>query len=400
MRAWAPHVRKLGRMNWALTVSALALTVAGVLFIFSATYAHGSRNELPMHERQLYFALAGLVVYVAFTLIDYRALLRYAGVIYMFAVFLLALVLLVGTVRYGAQRWIRIAGPIGVQPSEFAKLAVMLFLARSLALPGEALQGWRPLLKRLAVVVLPVALVLKQPDMGTAAIFLPMAGLMMFVEGVRWQKLATLVVLLCLGSGLVLGALFLPEKLDVAQAPAQRALGWIGVRDYHRNRILGFVDPNRDPRGTGWNKIQSQIAIGSGGAVGKGWLQGTQNLLGYLPRSVAPTDFIYSVIAEEKGFVGSVAVLSLFALLVGSALWTAMKARDATGRLLCTGVATMLFFHVWVNVSMTIGLMPVTGLPLPLLSYGGSFMLVAWAALGMVQSVHIRLKRDEAFQIV
>jgi rod shape determining protein RodA len=163
--------------------------------------------------------------------------------------------------------------------------------------------------------------------------------------------------------------------------------------DYQKERILVFFNPGRDPLGAGWNKIQSEIAVGSGGLTGKGYLKGTQNVLGYLPRTVAPTDFIYSVIAEEMGFLGSSLILALYAAILVAGVRVAWRAPDTFGRLLTMGVVTMLFSHVFVNVAMTIGLMPITGLPLPLISYGGSFMLSTMLALGMVQSVNIRRVR-------
>jgi rod shape determining protein RodA len=164
---------------------------------------------------------------------------------------------------------------------------------------------------------------------------------------------------------------------------------WMRLRSYQKARLTVFLDPGRDPLGAGWNLNQSLIAVGSGGATGKGYLQGTQNLLGYLPRTVAPNDFLFSVIAEEKGFVGSVGVVGLFAVILFCGLRIAAHARDRLGTLLATGIVVLLFFHVFINIGMTIGLMPVKGLPLPLLSYGGSFVLATMAALGLLQNIWI-----------
>ena len=169
--------------------------------------------------------------------------------------------------------------------------------------------------------------------------------------------------------------------------------GWYVLGDYQRERVLVFLDSSRDPLGAGWNKIQSEIAVGSGGLAGKGYLMGTQNILGFLPRTVAPTDFIFSVIAEEMGFVGSATLLSLFAVLLLGGVRAAHRARDKMGRLLAAGVVTLLFAHVFVNMAMTVGLMPITGIPLPLISYGGSFMVCMMAALGLVQGVYVRRPR-------
>jgi len=191
----------------------------------------------------------------------------------------------------------------------------------------------------------------------------------------------------------VLGSVFLPSVPDLGPEARETFSKLSILSDYQRDRIMVFFDPNADPLGAGWNRLQSEIAVGSGGLWGKGYLQGTQNILGFLPRSVAPTDFIFSVISEEMGFIGSVVVLGLFGLVLWAGIATAAQARDKMGRLLCVGIVAMLFSHVFVNVGMTVGLMPITGLPLPLLSYGGSFMLVVMASLGLVQSVHIRSRR-------
>lgn len=178
----------------------------------------------------------------------------------------------------------------------------------------------------------------------------------------------------------------------------ERIASLTGLSDYQRGRIEVFVHPSADPLGAGWNKRQSEIAVGSGGLRGKGYLQGTQNILGFLPRSVAPTDFIYSVVAEEKGFLGSALVLSLFSAILLIGMTTALQTLDPMGRLLCVGISTLLFFHVFINIAMTVGLMPITGLPLPLLSYGGSFMVVMMSALGIIQSVYIRKDRRETYR--
>jgi rod shape determining protein RodA len=196
----------------------------------------------------------------------------------------------------------------------------------------------------------------------------PTAFLMMFAAGVPIRYLAVLVFL---------GILLMP-------------LGWFVIDDYQKDRILVFLDPGRDPLGAGWNKIQSEIAVGSGGFAGKGYLKGTQNVLGFLPRTVAPTDFIYSVIAEEMGFVGSLGLLVLYSLLLWAGTRAALESRDKMGRMLAVGVTSLLFCHVFVNLAMTIGLLPITGLPLPLISYGGSFMISTMIGLGIVQSVYVR----------
>ena len=214
----------------------------------------------------------------------------------------------------------------------------------------------------------PFLLIAVEPDLGTAMVLVPVAWVMLLIAGT-------------------------PPRLRLALAAAAILVapaGWFLLDGYQQERVRVFLNPGLDPLGAGWNKIQSAIAVGSGGLHGKGWLEGTQNVLGYLPRPVAPTDFIYSVIAEETGFVGSVVLLGLYAVVLGGAIRAATGAPDKYGQLLAAGLATMLFFHVFVNMAMTIGLLPITGKPLPLVSYGGSFMTATMLSLGLVQSVYAR----------
>jgi rod shape determining protein RodA len=220
--------------------------------------------------------------------------------------------------------------------------------------------------------------------------FVPMVLAMLYAGGTPLKYLLLLLAAGALAAALVLGALFLPARLGWSPEAQARLTRWTGLSEYQRNRLLVFIEPGRDPLGAGWNKTQSEIAVGSGGLTGKGYLQGTQNMLGFLPRTVVPTDFIFSVITEETGFLGSVTVLGLFFIVIACGLYAGLVAPDKTGRLLCVGVTTMIFSHVMINVAMTIGLMPITGLPLPLISYGGTFMLSTMMGLGLVQSVFIR----------
>jgi len=247
---------------------------------------------------------------------------------------------------------------------------------------------------------LPTLLIAAQPDMGTALVFPFVAGVMLFVSGMRWKVLLTMVGIATLSGALLLAGLLAPERMGVVGPPVSRVLKVAGVRDYHRQRIVGFLRAEDDPLGAGWNKRQSRIAIGSGGRWGKGYLKGTQNLLGYLPRTVAPTDFIFSVIAEETGFAGSVATLALFGLWMTVTIGTGLATDDRRAKLLCVGLAALMFCHVFVNTAMTVGLIPITGLPLPFLSYGGSFMIANLAATGLIQSVHMRLRKENVFEVV
>jgi rod shape determining protein RodA len=363
-------LRLLLRSDWLLTLAVLSLIGVGIAFIYSAGFQRADSPVSEFYQRQMIWACVGLVGYLALAAFDYRRLADTAWWIYAGALVLLLAVLAFGTTVYGASRWLKLFG-VQIQPSEFAKLALVLALARVLAQPGLDVARPRWVLLAFAIAAVPFLLIAQQPDLGTAAVLLPTTLLMLFVAGMRWKHIGVL---------LVLGLLSLP-------------LVWLALDDYQQERIMTFVDPGRDPYGAGWNKMQSEIAVGSGGLAGKGYLNGTQNVLGYLPRTVAPTDFIYSVIAEEKGFVGSVTVLALYGMVMGAGMRTALVSRDRLGRLMAVGIVGMIFAHVFVNIAMTIGLMPITGLPLPLMSYGGSFMASMMLCFGILQSIYIRRER-------
>jgi len=365
--AWSETARLLRRMDWSLVIAVMALMTIGVIFIFSASYR---ADDLPMpsfYKKQVVWVMIGAALYLALVLMDYHRFRDAAWWLYAVGLVLLVLVLVMGKKVYGAYRWLSFFG-VQIQPSEFGKLATVILLGRFLGRPGRNLKELRSMIQTLLLIGIPILLIVKEPDLGTAMVLVPVAFLMMFVAGVRVRYLAVLVLI---------GALLMP-------------VAWFGLGDYQKERILVFFDPGRDPMGAGWNKIQSEIAVGSGGMTGKGYLKGTQNVLGFLPRTVAPTDFIYSVIAEETGFVGSVGLLLLYSVLLVAGVRAAAAARDKLGRVLAVGVTSLLFCHVFVNIAMTIGLLPITGLPLPLISYGGSFMMSTMIGLGIVQSVYVR----------
>jgi len=379
----------MGRTSWTMTTAVLVLLVIGVMFIYSSCYIS---EELPVrayYKKQMVWAVVGLMCYMGFALSDYRRLRRISWWAYGASLLLLLVVLLGGEFVSPDRRRLMLLG-VGVQPSELAKLAAIVVLARKLSRPGVNLGGGRALGSVLLVALVPFLMIMEQPDLGTAMVLVPTTFAMIFVAGVPWRALGALMMIGVLGAGVFLGAMFLPERLGVSEEGQQKILRMCRLREYHKERILVFFAPEREPLVGGWNKMQSEIAVGSGGAWGKGFLKGTQNILGFLPRSVARTDFIYSVIAEERGFFGSVVVLLLFGVITAVGMLTALSARDKMGRLMCVGIVMMVFCHVFVNLAMTVGLMPITGLPLPLLSYGGSFMVVMMAALGIMQSVHVR----------
>lgn len=390
--------KQLRKSNWLLNAVVGLLLLLGVLFVYSACYVGDETEVRPLYLQQLRWIAVGLACYIGFALTDYRYLKKFEWGLYGGCICLLVIVLFFGRTIYGAKRWLMLFGEIGVQPSELAKLATIILLAGRLSEPGRALNRPAELLQVLALVAVPAGLIMLQPDLGTAMVFLPTAMVLLFVAGVPFRYVGGLAGIGAGLVGFVLAALFLPAMLGAGEATQERIAALSGLSDYQRGRIEVFFYPEKDPLGAGWNKRQSEIAVGSGGLRGKGYLRGTQNILGFLPRSVAPTDFIFSVVAEEKGFVGSVTILVLFAILIGSGVWTALLTLDPLGRLLCAGITSLIFFHVFINVAMTIGLMPITGLPLPLLSYGGSFMIVMMSALGIIQSVYIRSDRRETYR--
>ncbi len=373
----------LRRLNLPLLLGMAALIAIGVAFIYSACSIREAAKLRGLYRQHAELALVGLGVYLAVAWINYRALLRWSWLFYLVSLMLLSAVPLVGTSEMGAQRWV-----FGLQPSEIAKLSAVLLVAWFLG-RREAPRGLGAYAITLALVVLPVGLVLLQPDLGTALVFVPTIFAMLFVAGV-----APRAFWLTLGCG-VLAAVWVISVVVVVEttafAPRTETLlrQSTGLTRYQQDRIAHFVYPERDRRGGGWNKRQSEIAVGSGGMWGKGFRKGDQNMLGYLPQCVSSNDFIFSVLAEEAGFVGALVVLTLFALVIGTVLTVAVTCPDGVGKLLCVGVGTMMFCHVFVNIAMTIGLLPITGLPLPFVSYGRTCLLTMMAALGFVQSVAI-----------
>lgn len=382
----------LPSMNKLMLFAVIALLLIGVFFIFSACYISEDQPMRMLYVKQILWIGVGLLLYILIAMNDYRALGKYFLGFYLGALVLLVAVLLFGATISGSQRWLVLFG-INIQPAEFAKLSTLLLLAYLMTRPSYDHNSPLHYGGLLGVIAMPCLLIAMQPDLGTA-VTLAVVGLgVIFAGGVRLRFMIHLAAVGALILSAVLGVLLIPEKLGVSEERQQAFLESTGLREYQVRRILVFFSAEHDPLGSGWNKMQSKIAVGSGGFNGKGFLKGTQNILGFLPKSVAPTDFIYSVIAEERGFVGSVVVIGLFVLVLTCGTLIALETRDDFGRLICVGVMTLMFFHAFVNMAMTVGLLPITGLPLPLLSYGGSFTVVTLVGLGFVQSVHIRSRR-------
>ncbi|MGE5584985.1 MAG: rod shape-determining protein RodA [Bacillota bacterium] len=364
--------RLLRNLDHSLVFGVLALCLVGFVIVFSATrggIAPGSSQD-PLYflKRQAAAFVLGSLGCVAILTMDYRLAEKAHRVLYVGNICLLALVLVVGHRISGAQSWFRL-GPVAVQPSELAKVALILTLAHQLA-EAEDVRTHRGLVPAFAHAAIPAALVLLQNDLGTALVFGGITFAMLYVAGAKAKDL-----LAVLGAGTL----------------ASPVVFFFLLKDYQRARLLAFLNPYADPTGTGYNVIQSTIAIGSGRFFGKGLFHGTQAQLNFLPAH--HTDFIFSVIGEELGFIGAVAVLALYGLVLWRCVRTAACAKDAFGRLVATGVAAMLLFHVLVNVGMTMSLMPVTGIPLPFLSYGGSSLMANLIAVGFVLDIYMRRQK-------
>lgn len=373
-----------GRKNewdWPLLLAAGALAVVGVIFIFSASGE--ASQDLALYRqkffKQIIWCAAGAGAAAALCLVDYGKVARWSRVIYWGAIASLLAVLVIGVVHKGGRRWIS-TGSFDLQPSEFAKIAFIFLMADFLSLPVEELRLPRVFFAALGYTVLPFVLILKEPDLGSALVFLSICLAMMFVAGVPNRFLGRL-------AGWVGPLLIVLVAAILYASPAVTI-----VKSYQKDRLRSFFGLNEKSDAANYNVNQSLIAVGSGGLLGKGWRQGTQHELGYLPSAGANNDFIFSVIAEEEGFVGSVAILGLYSVLLLSGIKVASQARDRLGQLLAVGVATLLFSHVFINIGMNIRLMPVTGIPLPLLSYGGSSVVCSLIAIGVLHNVHIYRK--------
>jgi rod shape determining protein RodA len=382
----------------------VGLMFLGAAFVYSATMANDAVAVLSWWQqpwvRQIVWYGLGLFAAGAVCVVDYHTLARWSFVAYWALILCLVAVLIphVGSMRFGARRWIDL-GFFQFQPSEFAKLAFILSGANFLSRPADELRRPDIFWKAIGLMMLPFALIMKEPDLGSALVLLPTGLVMMLAAGVPRGYLLKL--------GGIVGLLAAIFVADILFLPARWQLP---MEQYQRNRLLiyfgrnytDFAPPGATPAemqrlrqrqlDDAYNVRQALISVGSGGLVGKGWRQGTQNALGYLPRAVAHNDFIFSVIAEEEGFVGSVIVITLYAVVLFTGLRIAGQARDRLGKLVAVGVVTLLFSHVFINIGMNIRIMPVTGVPLPLLSYGGSSVLCSLIAVGLMQNIHIHRK--------
>ena len=358
-------VDKLGRISWGLIFLTSVIACIGFGMLYSA--ADGNMN--PWASRQILRFAAGLIVVLVIAVIDIRIWMRWAYVIYVATLATLFAVEFFGLIGMGAQRWLYF-GWFQLQPSELMKIALVLALARYFhRMTLDDARRPALLVTPILMLLAPMVLVLRQPDLGTAAMLVVGAGAIFFVSGVALRYFA----------------------IGGAIAAAGVPIAWQFLREYQRERILTFLNPEADPLGAGYHILQSKIALGSGGLFGRGFMHGTQSHLSFLPEH--QTDFIFTMLAEELGLVGAATLIGLYVLLFAYGFAIALRARNHFGRLLGIGLTTTLFLYVFINIAMVVGLIPVVGVPLPLISYGGTAMITVLFSLGLLMCVFVH--RDE-----
>jgi rod shape determining protein RodA len=351
------------RLDYPIIFLTATIFFIGILFQYSVSY----QKDIPALNnpalKQLIWVVIGFFVFMFILNVGYRRILSFSYFLYAAVIILLVAVLIFGRQRLGAQRWLHL-GPFNIQPSEFTKLFLIFTLAYYLGRRHDRVLRIRNFLVPFFLTAIPAVLILKQPDLGTALVLFPILISMLFIYGIRIKYIAGF---------LLAGLVSLPVL-------------WNMLRPYQKQRLLVFIKPDMDPLGAGYTIIQSKIAVGSGRLLGKGWLSGTQNYLNFLPER--HTDFIFSVVGEEWGFIGSAVLLTLYFLLISRMLRILDATENVYGRILVAGIATMLFIQVIVNIGMTIGIFPVVGITLPLISYGGSSLLTTFVGIAIVLSVH------------
>jgi len=400
--------RKLGQVGWSLPIilALLALCVASIFVIISATYTNEALKDAPM--KQAWYILAGFAAYFTLALIPYQWLVRISPILFLVSVLMLIGVFIPGMGRkmYGAYSWLKL-GPVGFEPAEFAKLAFILAMVWFLRVRENQMDRLSTVLIALAFTLIPFLLIKKQPALGSAGVFIPVFFCMVFAAGARLRHLLLIVLMGVVGLG---GYYWISSKAAKTNEVA-------GVHSFQVDRIKSWIDPSLDKQGAAWQINQSMITIGSGGMTGKvpldwdtfksmvsalsgkadvkSWMEDTQTALGYLPKNTSYNDLIFSVVGELFGFRGGAVLIICEGTVLLWCLWVAVHARDKTGALLAVGVMAMLFTHIFVNIGMTIQVVPITGIPLPFVSYGGTFLIACLAAMGLVQSVWVHRKNFE-----
>ncbi len=374
---WNKKLRR--NVNWYIPVITLLLIVVGLLAISSAVELNKPNSTgILLLQKQLVSVIIGILLIFIIQFFDYHVFEHLSEVIYISTVSVLGIILLIGYTVAGTKGWINL-GPVNFQPSELAKIMLILVLAAVIDRNKEQLNYLSGFFKPIIYILIPFGLVILQNDLGTALVLIAILIGMMYVGGANTKFMAII-----FGGGF-LSLLLLIVSHFILGTPL------LFFKEYQLNRLIVFINPSIDPNGIGYNLIQSKIALGSGQLMGKGLFSGTQNQLRFLPEK--HTDFIFSVIGEEFGYIGVLVVIVLYLLLLWQIYNVANRARDNYGRLVAVGIGTMFFFHVLENIGMTMGMMPITGLPLPFISYGGSFMITSLAAIGLVINVNIRRKK-------
>jgi rod shape determining protein RodA len=366
--------RLIQNFDWVTFATVIVISLIGIMTVFSATRQPGQAAQSPLFLKQAMWLLVGLVGLIAFMSFDYIWLSRISIPVYITGLVFLLIVLIAGKTGMGAQRWISL-GPIAFQPSEFFKLIFIIMLSQYLSLLRGGI-GMLQLLRTFFIIAfIPFILLVKQPDLGTAIVVFIIFFSMLLAKGLQRKALALVVIL---------GLVSLPFLGNIM---------WTGLKDYQKNRLIAFVDPEADPSGIGYHINQSKIAVGSGEVLGKGFLKGTQGPFRFLPER--HTDFIFAVFAEEWGFAGSVVLLMLYLLLIMRGLDTVRKAKDEFGMMLAAGITIMFSVYFLVNIGMTLGIMPVVGIPLPFMSYGGTALLSNFISAGVL--INVRTRRFTLF---
>ncbi|MCX8083483.1 MAG: rod shape-determining protein RodA [Calditerrivibrio sp.] len=353
--------------NFDLYLTGIIITILafGWIAVYSASYDPTDNRFYSFYIKQLYWIVIGFIFYFFFSFFNYKHLLKWSIIFYILGLIMLVLVLIIGHIGMGAQRWINIGG-FRFQPSEFFKIIFILMMPRIFSDFDQNKLGFLEVIKKIILVIPPFILVFLQPDLGTAMVFLAIWGMVLLFRGV---KISTILLFL------IIGFIIAP-------------IAWNKLHDYQRERVLTFLNPENDPYGAGYHVIQSKIAIGSGGIIGKGFLKGTQSHLKFLPER--HTDFIFSLINEEFGFLGGSFLIGLFGALIFRIFYISQKAKDLSAKVLLLSIGSLIFFQAFVNAGMTLGLLPVVGIPMPLISYGGSALITFMTLLGIANSISIR----------
>lgn len=363
--------RLLKNFDWSILLVSLALSLLGIMTIYSSTRPILDAEQQSFYLRQFYWIGLSLICFFLVVSIDYRWFIKFAYLLFIVGVMLLIVVLVAGREGMGAQRWIQL-GFFSFQPSEFFKLFFVIAISRYLSHRQQNAPLDLKGLIRIALIffLVPAVLVFKQPDLGTVLVLLFIFLSMLITAGVKKRIIVVTIII---------GLISLPFVSNIL---------WKGLKEYQKQRIIAFIDPYVDPQGTGYHINQSKASIGSGGFLGKGYLKGTQGPLRFLPER--HTDFIFSAFAEEWGFMGSIVLFLIYLFIILKGFETAKSARDTSGTFLALGMTFMLFFYFFINIGMTVGIVPVVGVPLPFMSYGGTALLSNFLAIGILENVRMR----------